>query len=39
MSEMYKTDFTESVIIALENKLAIRAAYPKSVSNRQLATL
>ena len=39
MSQMYKADFTESVIIALENKLAIRAAYPKSVSNRQLATL
>ena len=39
MSQMYKTDFTESVIIALENKLAIRAAYPTSIPNRQLATL
>ena len=39
MSQMYKTDFAESVIIALENKLAIRAAYPNSVPNRQLATL
>jgi glutathione synthase len=39
MSEMYKTDFVESVIIALESKLAIRRAHPSSVSNRELATL
>ena len=31
--------FVESVIIALESKVAIRAAYPSSVGNRQLATL
>jgi glutathione synthase len=39
MSEMYQTDFAESVILALENKLTIREAYPASVSNRQLAAL
>ena len=37
MSEMYKTDFMQSVITALESKLAIRDAYPL-VSNRELAT-
>ena len=36
-SEMYKADFMQSVITALESKLAIREAYP-SVSNRELAT-
>jgi glutathione synthase len=39
MSEMYQTDFAESVIMALENKLLIHEAYPASVSNRQLAAL
>ena len=39
MSQMYKTDFMESVIIALEDKITIRASYPKAVPNRQLATL
>ena len=39
MSEMYKTNFAESVIISLENKLSIRAAYPASMSNRELAAL
>ncbi|MEK1888491.1 MAG: glutathione synthetase [Phyllobacterium sp.] len=39
MQEMYQTDFAESVILALENKLSIRDAYPASMSNRQLATL
>ena len=38
MQEMYQTDFAESVILALENKLSIRDAYPASMSNRQLAT-
>ena len=38
MSEMYKTDFMQSVITVLESKLAIRDAYP-SVSNRELATI
>ena len=39
MSEMYETNFAESVIISLENKLSIRSAYRASVSNRELATL
>ena len=39
MSEMYETNFAESVIISLENKLSIRAAYRDAVSNRELATL
>ena len=39
MSQMYKTDFMESVIIALENKLTNRASYPNSVPNREPATL
>lgn len=39
MTEMYKTDFLESVIIALETKLALRGAYASSVSNLELATL
>jgi glutathione synthase len=39
MSQMYETDFVESVIVALENRVALRAAYASSVANRQLATL
>lgn len=39
MSEMYKTDFADSVIISLENKAKMRAAYPCDLSNRELATL
>ena len=39
MSEMYETNFAESVIISLENKLSIRSAYRASLSNRELATL
>jgi glutathione synthase len=39
MSQMYETDFVESVIVALESKVALRAAYASSVANRQLATL
>ncbi len=39
MSEMYKTNFAESVIASLEGKLAIRRAQASPVSNRQLATL
>ena len=38
MSEMYETDFMQSVITSLERKLAIRDAYP-SLTNRELATL
>jgi glutathione synthase len=37
--KMYKTDFAETIIISLENKLAIRSAYLASISNRELATL
>ncbi|MGN6303507.1 MAG: glutathione synthase [Mesorhizobium sp.] len=39
ISQMYETDFVETVMLALEDKLAIREAYPKSISNRRLATL
>jgi glutathione synthase len=39
MSEMYETNFAESVIVSLENKLSIRVAYRNAVSNRELATL
>jgi hypothetical protein len=39
MNEMYKTDFLESVIMALEKKLEIRRTYAASLSNRELATL
>ena len=39
LSQMYDTDFTQSVIAALEEKVAIRAAYAGGIGNRQLATL
>ncbi|MET3925309.1 glutathione synthase [Devosia sp. 2618] len=39
LSQMYETDFTLSVIEALENKVAIRANYRGTIGNRQLATL
>jgi glutathione synthase len=39
ISQMHETDFVETVMLALEDKLAIRKAYPKSISNRRLATL
>lgn len=39
LSEMYGVDFSESVIVALEQKVAMRAAYPNGISNRQLTTL
>jgi glutathione synthase len=39
MTEMYKTDFLETVIIALETKLALRDAYASSLSNLEIATL
>jgi len=39
LSDMYNVDFSQSVIAALENKVAIRKAYPSSLSNRQLATM
>ncbi|MHA6692686.1 ATP-grasp domain-containing protein, partial [Devosia sp. A449] len=39
LSQMYDTDFTQSVIDALEHKVTIRDAYMGKVSNRDLATL
>lgn len=39
MAEMYKTNFAETVIEALEHKLSIRAANAGYLSNRELATL
>src|SRR5690606_11803346 len=39
LSQMYDTDFTQSVIDALEHKVTIRDAYKGKVSNRDLATL
>jgi glutathione synthase len=39
LSQMYETDFTQTVIAALEEKLATRAAYGQTISNRELATL
>ena len=39
LSQMYDTDFTQTVITALEEKVAIKAAYAGSIGNRELATL
>jgi glutathione synthase len=39
LSQMYETDFTQTVIMAIEEKVAIRAAYERSIGNRELATL
>lgn len=39
LSQMYETDFTQTVITALENKVAIKAGYAGAISNRELATL
>jgi glutathione synthase len=39
LSQMYETDFTQTVIEALEQKLAIRQGYMRKLSNRELATL
>lgn len=36
---LHKIDFAEEIVIALENKLAIREAYGRALSNRALATL
>ncbi|MNL83950.1 glutathione synthetase [compost metagenome] len=36
---LHKIDFAEEIMIALENKLAIREAYGGALSNRALATL
>lgn len=39
LSEMYDTNFCDTVIEALETKLAIRAAYTGTIGNRELTTL
>lgn len=39
LSQMYETDFTQSVIAALEEKVAIKAANAGRMGNRELATL
>jgi glutathione synthase len=39
LSEMYETNFSETVIDALEEKMTIRDAYGRRLSNRELATL
>jgi len=39
LSQMYDTDFTQSVLEALESKVAIKAAYQGRIGNRELATL
>jgi glutathione synthase len=39
IGEMYRTDFVDSVVAALESKLDIRDRYGDVVSNRALATL
>ena len=39
LADMYKTDFATRVIVALEEKLALRRAYGKTLPNSRLATL
>lgn len=39
LSEMYETNFADTVIDALEEKMTIRDAYGRRLSNRELATL
>ena len=39
LSQMYETDFTQTVMEAMERKVAIRDSYLGKLSNRQLATL
>lgn len=39
LSQMYETDFTLSVIEALEHKVTVRDAYRGKIRNRDLATL
>ena len=39
LASMYKTDFASQVIIALEEKLALRRAYGATLPNSRLATL
>jgi glutathione synthase len=39
LSQMYDTDFPQTVIEALETKVAVQTAYSGRISNRELATL
>jgi glutathione synthase len=39
LSQMYGVDFSQAVIAALEEKVAIRAGYGTAIGNRELATL
>ena len=39
LSQMYETDFTQTVMEALEEKVAMRSAYAGKMGNRELATL
>lgn len=39
MHDLYEVDFAETVIEALENKVALRDAYAGAIANRMLATL
>ena len=39
LSQMYEVDFPQSVVEALERKIAIRDGYRGTLSNRELATL
>jgi glutathione synthase len=39
VADMHKIDFSEEIVAALEDKLAIRKTYAGSISNRALATL
>jgi glutathione synthase len=39
IAELQGTHFAESVIVALEHKLQVRAAYHEQIPNRSLATL
>jgi glutathione synthase len=39
ISDMHKSDFADTVVAALERKVAIRASYGAAIPNRSLATL
>ena len=39
MASMYRTDFADRVVQAVEAKLAMRRSYGDAISNRALATL
>ncbi|SFV28044.1 glutathione synthase [Devosia crocina] len=39
LSQMYETDFTQTVLEAIEQKVAINGAYEKRLTNRELSTM